>query len=412
MSLKTILTLKTDTFIRNDNKIHNASISPPIWEGIMTRITRIIQSYGQAIDVPELMQRLPALVISLWLGIISIAMIPHLHIIEGGILFLLFFISCLLIDSVFNPQKIKNLKIAQAVRTIGYKNYKFLILGHIIVAIILAIHMTYILMKVQILVIIIIGLLINVVNSIYISKSKSISKLPNVTGVVGGIVLPMAGAFFIVGNSLDLFSISILISVGFIYLGIDIFNQIKSDLEIAPGLEKSNSIEWEAMSIAELLNLPNSKVKEVAIQLYNIHNEKEFKTIPKEKCALFLPHCLRIAERCKATYNEEGLQCKHCSKTCKINQLTRLGEEIGYKCFVVPGGAMVFNIAKKYKPHGVVAVACMNELREGTARTESEYNVPFQIIQLRKDGCVNTDVCIDEAKSVMECNFQNLNENN
>ncbi len=337
---------------------------------------------------------------------------PHYNIIEGGILFLLFLISCLLIDSAYNPRKIKNTDIAHALHTIGYKNYKILIIIHLTITITLAAHLSFILLKGQILLIVILGITINILNSRFISRSKSLTKVPNVTGVVGSVILPMIGVFYTVSDTIDLFSISILFGIGFIYAGIEIYNQIKADLEIAPGQKNNNSIEWEAISITELLNLPNSKVKEVGMQLYNIHNEREFKTIPPEQCALFLPHCLRIAERCKANYNEEGLQCKHCSKDCKINQLLKIGEKIGYKCFVVPGGAMVFNIAKRYRPSGVVAVACMNELREGTARTESEYSVPFQIIPLKKDGCVNTDVCVDDVRNVMEGKFNNLGQNN
>ena len=73
---------------------------------------------------------------------------------------------------------------------------------------------------------------------------------------------------------------------------------------------------------------------------------------------------------------------------------------------------MVFNIAKKYKPQGVVAVACLNELREGTELTESEYKVPFQIIKLRKDGCVNTDVVVDDVMEVLSSNNCTNMENN
>jgi hypothetical protein len=266
-------------------------------------------------------------------------------------------------------------------------------------------------MKFQILALIILGLGLNIISSVYISRSKSLTQLPNVTGVIGSIVLPMMAAFFIAGNNFDFFSLSIIGGIGFIYTGLDLFNQTKSDLEIAPEAAKNNSIDWEALCVANELNLPNSRVKEIAMQLYNIRNEDLFKKIPPSQCALFLPHCLRMAARCKATYNDEGLQCKHCTKECKVNILTRAGEKLGYKCFVVPGGAMVFNIAKKYKPQGVVAVACLNELREGTALTDTEYKVPFQIVQLRRDGCVNTDVGIDDVVEVLSSKESESKEN-
>jgi hypothetical protein len=256
-----------------------------------------------------------------------------------------------------------------------------------------------------ILLIVLFGLGLSIINSRYITRSRSHEQINNLTTVVSSVALPMLGAFFIVGQTLDLFTVSIFIGISFIYLGIFNYESAKSDLELAPGIENENSIEWEALRVAEELNLSNSFIKGIGVQLHNIHNEEDFAEIPPEDCALFLPHCLRTAERCKATYNEEGLQCKHCTKTCKVHQLTQLGDKMGYKCFVVPGGAMVFNIAKKFRPKGVVAVACLNELREGTARTESEYKVPFQIVQLTKDGCVNTEVCVEEVEDVMAKNF-------
>jgi hypothetical protein len=343
--------------------------------------------------------------------VISIALVPKMNLLEGGILFVFFLVSCLMIDSVFNPRKIKSPKIAQALRFIGYKNCFILVLFHISITLILAAHLSYILLKSQILLIVVIGLGLNFLNSRYLSRIRSFNQLPNVTGILSGVMLPMFGAFYIVGNSFDIFSLSIIIGIGFSYVGIEIFNQTRKDLEITPQTNTPNSIEWEAISVASELNLPESRAKEIAIQLYNIRNEDSFKNLTQDDCILFLPHCLRIADRCKATYNEEGLQCKHCSKLCKINIITRAAAEKGIKFFVVPGGSMVFNIAKKYRPKGVIAVACFNELREGTSRTENEYNVPFQVIPLSKDGCVNTEVGVEDVLQIISNGF-NMDENN
>lgn len=378
----------------------------------MTKITSILRSYGSAANLSEIAQRLPALMIALWLGVISISMIPRLNIIEGGILFILFFLSCLLIDSLLNPKRLKNPKIGNAIQTIGFKNYAALIIFHISLTIILAIHLSWILMKGQILALIVLGIILNVINSKYLTKSTQLTQLPQVTRVIGGILIPMMGAFYIVGENFDFFSLSIIGGIAFIYLGLEIFHDTQRDIEIGANLEKSNSIEWEALSISKELGIPKSRLKEVAIQLYNVHNEKDFNKVPPNQRILFLPHCLRFADRCKGTYNQEGLQCKHCNKECKINKLTRAAEKLGYKCFVVPGGAMVFNIAKKYQPQGVVAVACFNELREGTSRTEFEYKAPFQVIPLRRDGCVNTDVCMEEVLQTLELYENKRMENN
>ena len=371
-----------------------------------------IRSYSRAINLTEILQRLPAIMIALWLGVISISMIPQLQIIEGGILFILFLSSCLLIDSMLNPKKIRDIKTAQALRTIGVKNYTVLIIIHLCATVIVAVHLSYILMKWQILIIICVGLILNLITSRFLSQSKTTSQLPNVTTVVGGVFLPMVAAFYIVGDTFDVFSVTMISGITFVYAGLELFSATRADLELAPHDPKNSSIEWEAISVAGELKLPRSRIKEIIVELYNLRNEETFKKIPVDKCMLFLPHCLRIADRCKATYNEEGLQCKHCSKDCKINILTSTAQQLGYKTFVVPGGAMVFNIAKKYQPQGVVAVACYNELKEGTSRTEIDYQVPFQIIPLRKDGCVNTDVCIEEVVKVLSSKEIGVNENN
>ncbi|WP_455391545.1 DUF116 domain-containing protein [[Eubacterium] cellulosolvens] len=378
----------------------------------MSKITTLVRSYGSVANLSEVAARLPALLIALLLGVISITMIPRFYIIEGGVLFVLFIISCLLIDSLLNPKRLKNPRIGEAIQAIGSKNYVALIIIHLSVTLIIATHMALILSKVQILMIIVLGLILNVINSRFISRIRSLDKVPNVTGVVGGIVLPMVGAYFVVGSQFDIFTLSIIGGIGFIYLGLETFAQTRKDIEVDIQGAHRNSIEWEALSVAKELGLPNSRLKEIGIELHNIHNEKDFKKIPINQRTLFLPHCLRVADRCKATYNEEGLQCKRCTKDCKINIITRAAEKLGYKCFVVPGGAMVFNIAKKYQPKGVVAVACYNELREGAARTASEYKVPFQIVPLRKDGCVNTDVVLDDVLETLSYPEKLINENN
>jgi hypothetical protein len=367
----------------------------------MTKFASLFRSYGSAANLSEVASRLPAIMIALWLGVLSISMVPRLNLLEGGVLFILFFISCLLIDSLLNPRRLKNPKVGNAIQVIGSRNYAVLIGIHIVITLILAAHISIILLKGQILLIIIIGFLLNGINSSYLSRKESLVSVNNVTSIASGVVLPMVAAFYIVGNSFDFFSITIIAGIAFIYLGIETFNQTRTDIEISASPNKANSIEWEAICVASELEVPKNRIKEIGVQLYNIHNENEFNQVPLEQRVLFLPHCLRVADRCKGTYDEEGLHCKYCTKECKINIITRTAEKMGYKCFVVPGGAMVFNIAKKYNPKGVVAVACFNELREGTSRTEAEYKVPFQVIPLLKDGCVNTEVSEKEVIDVL-----------
>jgi hypothetical protein len=228
------------------------------------------------------------------------------------------------------------------------------------------------------------------------------------TTSVGMVLLPMTSAYFITSPSIGLFQVLVIIGVTTVFGGITIFEQLNDQLHPnKDGVVEKNSVEWEAVQVAKELGLGKSSVKYIGVELHNLRNEPNFANIPVDQRVLFLPHCLRIAEKCKAKYNDEGLICKHCSKDCRVHLITTEAEKLGYKCFVVPGGAMVFNIAKKYKPKGVVAVACFNELKEGAARSSGEYSAPFQLIPLLKDGCVNTDVDVETVKNVLKKNDKN-----
>jgi hypothetical protein len=227
------------------------------------------------------------------------------------------------------------------------------------------------------------------------------------TTSVGMVLLPMTSAYFITNASIDLFQILIIIGVTTVFGGISLFEQLNDQMHLnKEGGNQKNSVEWEAVQVAKELGLEKSSVKYIGVELHNIRNEPGFAKSSNDERILFLPHCLRVAERCKGKYTDEGLICRHCTKDCKVHLITTEAKKLGYKCFVVPGGAMVFNIAKKYKPKGVVAVACFNELKEGAARTSGDYNVPFQLVPLLKDGCVNTEVDVEAVKKILSKDYK------
>ena len=122
---------------------------------------------------------------------------------------------------------------------------------------------------------------------------------------------------------------------------------------------------------------------------------------------LLLPHCLRHSNTCKAKYNEEGLQCAHCSEDCAVNILTAVAKDSGYKGIcVAPGGRLAVKYVQGKRPKAVVAIACDKELEEGVEGVkglEKEGLDPVMIIiPLIKDGCVDTVVDVQKAKRVIE----------
>jgi hypothetical protein len=89
-----------------------------------------------------------------------------------------------------------------------------------------------------------------------------------------------------------------------------------------------------------------------------------------------------------------------CGK-CKIKDIIEFAEKLGYKVCVATGGTMVKRVMAKEKPEGVVGVGCIFEVKEGLELCHL-YGIPSQGVILSKDGCVETDVDVNELCRVLE----------
>ncbi len=126
----------------------------------------------------------------------------------------------------------------------------------------------------------------------------------------------------------------------------------------------------------------------------------KFKKIPFNQRIIFLPHCLRSLE-CKAPFTQEGIQCQKCGQ-CKIGFIIEEAEKLGYKkVLVASGGSVISSLVKKYKPKGVIGVACKKELELGL-KLMKKFKIPAKGLQLEKDGCVNTDVDLKKLKQILK----------
>jgi hypothetical protein len=147
-----------------------------------------------------------------------------------------------------------------------------------------------------------------------------------------------------------------------------------------------------------VLGVKPDNIDNLYIDLKNSIHEERFKRVPNEKKIVFLPQCLRDCNKCKATLQKYGYKCVKCSSKCKARKVKELSEKMGYKAFIVPGGSMLSRIIKDFRPHAIVGVACKKEI----VMAFDELNLPTQGIELLKDGCVDTDVDIDDVKKVLK----------
>lgn len=153
-------------------------------------------------------------------------------------------------------------------------------------------------------------------------------------------------------------------------------------------------------AIAKKFGLSERLVNYTHIELRNKMNEFGYRRIPLNERFLFLPHCLRNSKYCKASYTNEGLQCKRCGK-CQINELIAMAEEVGFQqVFICPGGSMVKNIMMKYRPKAVLGVSCFDEATLAFDSVQGTSIAP-QATLLLQDGCKDTRVNLTEVKEKM-----------
>jgi hypothetical protein len=146
-------------------------------------------------------------------------------------------------------------------------------------------------------------------------------------------------------------------------------------------------------------------ISDTKLALINLLQKERFRAVPPGERVLFLPHCLRKPKGCRGETTEEGLICKHCSPDCSINQLTTYASSKGYRCFVVPGGEMVFNLVEKHRPKAILGVACHHEMAQAAERIgskESSVSFAYQGVTLTKTGCVDTKVDMAAVKAVID----------
>lgn len=128
---------------------------------------------------------------------------------------------------------------------------------------------------------------------------------------------------------------------------------------------------------------------------------EKFKSIPCQERVVFLPHCMRNTKECKALDEGTFYSCVKCG-CCKIAQIQKLAEELGYKkVYIMKGGKAIHNILVEQKIKAVVAVACHFEGVQGIKMTDS-LKVIAQFIPLIKDGCYNTDVDVNDVEKIMK----------
>ncbi|MDD5317625.1 MAG: DUF116 domain-containing protein [Candidatus ainarchaeum sp.] len=136
------------------------------------------------------------------------------------------------------------------------------------------------------------------------------------------------------------------------------------------------------------------------VQVQNNISKELFARVPKSERVVFIPHCLRNAKACRAEVDEDGYHCRKCG-ACVIAKITAECEKRGMKWYMVGGGSQVVNIAARIKPKAIVGVACYKEIQLASDAFKGN-SAPLHAVMLRKSGCVNTEVDLNELIEALD----------
>jgi len=180
------------------------------------------------------------------------------------------------------------------------------------------------------------------------------------------------------------------VAIAFVLVVISLYSIRKGKLYF-PRVIKAGLVFLEGWMKAmfRLLGLEDREMFAFFIKLHNSMNTADFKRIPVNERAVFMPQCLRSSQ-CPAHLTPEGLKCRSCGQ-CSVGEARVLLEHLGYRIFIVPGSSFIKRMVKKYRPKAIIGVGCLAEVKEGIDMADKMGLVVMGVVTL-KEGCVETIV--------------------
>ncbi len=148
----------------------------------------------------------------------------------------------------------------------------------------------------------------------------------------------------------------------------------------------------------------------VGAELMNCAFRAEYKNTQSK--AVLLPGCMRGRpnNECKAQRVQEGLICKGCYESCRVNQIREMGKRNNFNVYIIPHASDLSLWSPKpgQPTTGIIASACVTTLVEGGWELK-RYDVPAQCVLLDYSGCfkhwgcngVSTELNIRELKRIL-----------
>lgn len=152
--------------------------------------------------------------------------------------------------------------------------------------------------------------------------------------------------------------------------------------------------------LALQMGLDEQDIIRLYVKVANELHRDNFSRTPYSERVILLPHCLRHKE-CPAEIHGLGYRCIECGR-CPIGEIVHMAREIGYKAvYIISGSSVISEIIRRVKPRAILGIACYKECVMGHIAL-LKAGIPGQAVPLKRDGCINTEVDINEVKSIMK----------
>lgn len=157
----------------------------------------------------------------------------------------------------------------------------------------------------------------------------------------------------------------------------------------------------------------------VGAEIMNRAFRKEFEKRPRK--ALILPGCMKFSAeaKCRAQDTNLGLKCTGCSKSCNVNELTKMGNEQGFEVYIVSHESSAFSKStdKDRNERGIIGVACVSNLIAGGWKAVS-LGIPAQCVLLDYSSCKNhwdeegfpTSINLDQLMKLLDMEKCKIND--
>ncbi|MBU0600075.1 DUF116 domain-containing protein [bacterium] len=150
----------------------------------------------------------------------------------------------------------------------------------------------------------------------------------------------------------------------------------------------------------KLLFISDQKLIQLHVNINNFILKRKWIRVSPKRLLILAPYCLQNSS-CHQNIVVDIKNCQSCG-ACNLKDLTEIYHQYQISLFVVKGGTLALQKAKKERCQGIVAIACEKEVEEGI---KNSFPIPvFGVFNERPSGpCCDTKVDVRKVVEGINC---------